>query len=648
VVKVQTLTEKLIESHLVEGSIIPGEEIGIRIDHTLMQDSLGTLVALEFEAMNVPRVKTELSVCFIDHNTLQDDYRNADDHVYLAGFAAKYGLVYSKPGNGICHQVFLERFAAPGKTLLGADSHTPTAGAVGCLSIGAGGLDVAAAMAGEAFYLEAPQINGVELTGKLPPFVSAKDVALEVLHRLGVRGGVGKALEYYGSGVMGLTVPERGTIANMGAETGASTSIFPSDEATRRFLEAQGRPGAWTELRGDDGSDYCERLSIDLGELEPLIALPHSPGNVREVKEVEGRKVDQVCVGSCTNSSLSDLRVVAHLLKSRTINPSVSLTVSPGSKQVLSYLAASGELKYIVDSGARLLECACGPCIGMGQAPPTGGASLRTFNRNFKGRSGTPSASVYLCSPETAIASALSGVITDPRCLGEYPKLVDPHRFTVNDSLLVRPAETSEESEVVRGPNIKPLPEFKPLPPTFEGEVLLKLGDDVTTDDIIAGGAKVLPLRSNIPEISRYVFEQLDGGFYSRAVQKGGGFLVAGVNYGQGSSREHAALAPKYLGIQAIIARSFARIHKTNLVNFGVMPLEFRDDAGYGMIGQGDRLRLDARDPCNVRLVNVSRGDEVAVKLDVGSRGVEMLMRGGRLAQIREKMLRGGQHARAT
>jgi aconitate hydratase len=640
VVEVQTLTEKLIGSHLLEGSMTPGEEIGVRIDHTLIQDSLGTLAALEFEAMKVPRVRTELSVCFVDHNTLQDDYRNADDHVYLAGFSAKHGLVYSRPGNGICHQVFLERFAAPGKTLLGADSHTPTAGAVGCFSMGAGGLDVAAAMAGEPFYLEAPRVVGVELVGMLPAFVSAKDVALEVLRRVGVSGGVGKALEYYGSGVEGLSVPERGTIANMGAETGATTSIFPSDQVTRRFFEAQGRLDVWAELRGDDGAEYHERFSINLGELEPMIALPHSPGNVRKVAEVQGLAVDQVCVGSCTNSSLSDLRVVARLLRGRAIHPRVSFTVSPGSKQVLSHLAAGGELRDIVDSGARLLECACGPCIGMGQAPSTGGVSLRTFNRNFKGRSGTPSAKVYLCSPETAVASAVAGVVTDPRSLGEHPAMVDPRRFKVNDSLLVQPSETPDTVQIIRGPNIKPLPEFKPLPPTLKGEVLLRLGDDVTTDDIIAGGAKVLPLRSNIPEISRYVFEQIDPGFHGRAAEKGGGFLVAGANYGQGSSREHAALAPKYLGVQAIIAASFARIHKSNLVNFGVMPLEFRDDAGYTRIGQGDRLLIDAEDPRDVRLVNVSRGLEVAVKLDVGSRARETLMGGGRLAYIREKTRR--------
>ncbi|MFH2109644.1 MAG: aconitate hydratase [Candidatus Bathyarchaeota archaeon] len=639
-VEVRTLTEKLIESHLLEGSMAPGDEMGVRIDHTLIQDSLGTLAALEFEAMKVPRVATELSVCFVDHNTLQDDYRNADDHVYLAGFSAKHGLVYSRPGNGICHQVFLERFAAPGKTLLGADSHTPTAGAVGCLSIGAGGLDVAAAMAGEPFYFEAPRVVGVELVGRLTPFVSAKDIALEVLRRVGVSGGVGKALEYTGPGVEGLSVPERGTIANMGAETGATTSIFPSDQATWRFLEAQGRPDAWAELKSDEGAKYHERLSIDLGELEPLIALPHSPGNVRKVAEVQGLAIDQVCVGSCTNSSLSDLRVVARLLRGRTIHPRVSLTVSPGSKQVLSHLAAGGELKTIIESGARLLECVCGPCIGMGQAPPTGSVSLRTFNRNFRGRSGTPSAKVYLCSPETAVASAVTGVITDPRSLGEYPELVDPGRFNVNDGLLVWPSKTPDEVQIIRGPNIRPLPEFKPLPATLEGEVLLRLGDDVTTDDIIAGGAKVLPLRSNIPEISRHVFEQIDPGFHGRAAEKGGGFLVAGANYGQGSSREHAALAPKYLGVHAIIAVSFARIHKSNLVNFGVMPLEFRDDAGYTRIGQGDRLLIDAGDPRDVRLVNVSRGLEVAVKLDVGQRARETLMGGGRLVYIREKTRR--------
>jgi aconitate hydratase len=632
----KTLTEKLIESHLVEGAMTRGEEIGIRIDHTLIQDSLGTLADLEFEAMRVPQVKTELSVSFVDHNTLQDDFRNADDHKYLASVAAKHGLVYSKPGNGICHQVFLERFAAPGKTLLGGDSHTTTAGGVGCLSIGAGGLDVAAAMAGEPFYLEMPSIIGVELAGRLPEFVSAKDIILEVLLRIGVKGAVEKALEYYGSGVEGLSVPERGTIANMGAETGATTSIFPSDEVTRKFLKVQGRPDTWVELKRDPGAKYDEHFRIDLDELEPLIALPHSPGNVKKVKDVEGLKIDQVCVGSCTNSSLTDLRVVAHLLRGRVIHPCVSFTVSPGSRQVLSYLSMSGELSYIVDSGARLLECTCGPCIGMGQAPLTDGVSLRTFNRNFIGRSGTESAKVYLCSPETAVASAINGSITDPRRLEEYPKIVNPDRFMVNDNLLIEPSETPDKVQIIRGPNIKSLQEFNPLPPIQKGEVLLKLGDNVTTDDIIPGGAKVLPLRSNIPEISRYVFEQVDRDFSIKAMEKGGGFIVGGENYGQGSSREHAAIAPKYLGVKAVIAKSFARIHKTNLVNFGIMPLEFKNETDYTKIERGDVLHIDSLDLDNIKLENISQNLKFTVNLNIGSRARVTLMKGGKLAYIRD------------
>jgi aconitate hydratase len=633
----KTLTEKLIESHLVEGELIKGKEIGIRIDHTLFPDSTGTLVILQFEAMRVPSVKTELSVCFVDHNTLQNDYRNADDHRYLSSAASKYGLIFSKPGNGICHQVFLERFAAPGKTLLGGDSHSTTAGGMGALSIGAGGLDVAAAMVGEPYYLEVPSIIGVELTGRLQEFVSAKDIILEVLRRIGVKGAVGTVLEYHGSGVKGLSVPERGTITNMGTETGATSSIFPSDETTKKFLTAQGRPDAWVELKADPGAEYDENIHINLDELEPLIALPHSPGNVTTVKEVEGVKLDQVCVGSCTNSSLKDMQMVAHLLKDNKIDKDVSFTVSPGSRQVLTHLTETGELSYMINAGARILECTCGPCIGMGQAPPTNGVSMRTFNRNFKGRSGTPSAQVYLCSPETATASAINGVITDPRILGEYPRIEAPEKFIINDNLLLKPFKTSEKVQIVRGPNIKPLPEFKPLALEHVGEVLLKLGDDVTTDDIMPAGAKLLPLRSNIPEISKHIFEQVDSGFYSKAIEKGGGFIVGGENYGQGSSREHAAIAPKYLGIKAVIAKSYARIHKTNLVNFGIIPLEFKDQTDYNRIEQDDQIQIDISDRENVKLRNITRRHEYSLGLNLNLRAHDILMKGGKLAQIRER-----------
>ena len=632
----KTLTVKLLESHLIDGEMIKGEEIGIKIDHTLIQDSTGTLADLQFEAMKLPSVKTELSLSFADHNTLQNDHRNADDHKYLASIASKYGLIFSKPGNGICHQVFLERFAAPGKTLLGSDSHTTTAGGVGSLSIGAGGLDVAVAMAGEPYYLEVPSVIGVELSGCLQDFVSAKDVILEVLRRIGVKGAVGKVLEYHGSGVKGLSVPERGTITNMGTETGATSSIFPSDETTKKFLKSQGRPEAWTELSADSGVEYDEYIHIDLDDLEPLIALPHSPGNVKTVKEVEGMKLDQVCVGSCTNSSLKDLQTVAQLLKNQKIDSNVSFTVSPGSRQVLTHLTETGELSYLIGAGARILECTCGPCIGMGQAPPTDGVSLRTFNRNFKGRSGTPSAQVYLCSPETATASAINGVITDPRTIGDYPRIEAPEKFIINDNLLLKPSKTPENVQILRGLNIKPLPEFKSLDSEYVGEVLLKLGDNVTTDDIMPAGAKLLPLRSNIPEISKHVFEQVDFGFYSKATEKGGGFIVGGENYGQGSSREHAAIAPKYLGVKAVIVKSFARIHKSNLVNFGIIPLKFKDKTDYNRIEQGDKIQLDISDRENVKLRNITRRHEYSLELNLNLRGYDILMKGGKLAQIRE------------
>jgi aconitate hydratase len=633
----KTLAEKVIAQHLVEGKMETGEQIGLRIDHTLTQDSTGTLAYLEFEAMGVPRVQTKLSLSFVDHNMLQNDFRNADDHRYLQDVAAKYGIVFSRPGNGICHQIHLERFARPCYTLLGSDSHTPTAGGMGMIAIGAGGLDVAAAMAGEPFYLEMPSIMGVKLTGKLTPFASAKDVILEVLRRLSVKGGVNKILEYFSSGVKTLSVPERATITNMGTETGATTSIFPSDEVTKAFLKSQGRENQWIPLTADDDAEYSEVLEVDLGQVEPLIALPHSPDNVKAVSDVEGTSVDQVCIGSCTNSSLRDLKTVAALLKGKTVSNRVSLTISSGSRQVLENLAASGDLVDIIRAGARILENGCGPCIGIGQAPQTDAVSIRTFNRNFKGRSGTQSAQVYLASPETAVAAALYGEITDPRKLGEYPKITLPEKVLIEYSMFIFP-DKPFKGEVRRGPNIKPLPKFKPIPDRFTGEVLLKAGDNVSTDDILPGGSEVMSLRSNIPEISKHVFRYVDSSFAERALAKGGGLIVGGENYGQGSSREHAALAPKYLGVKAVIAKSFARIHLANLVNFGIVPLTFMDKQDYAAVAQGDMLDLDVkglkRDLC---VKDPSKGVEFRVELDLSDREKELLRAGGKLAAIKAK-----------
>jgi len=634
----KNLAEKVISKHLIDGRMEPGEQIGVSIDYTLTQDSTGTLTYLEFEAMGVPRVKTKLSLSFIDHNMLQNDFRNADDHRYLQGVAAKYGVIFSRPGNGICHQLYLERFATPGFTLLGSDSHTPTAGGMGMIAMGAGGLDVAAAMAGEPFYIEMPSIMGIKLTDALSPFVSAKDVILEVLSKLTVKGGVNKILEYFGSGVTTLSVPERGTIANMGTETGATTSIFPSDEVTRAFLKAQEREAQWVELKADDGARYDENLEVNLKKVEPLIALPHSPDNVKPVSEVEGTPVDQVCIGSCTNSSLRDLKIVAALLKDKKINEKVSLTISPGSRQVLENLAASGELVHIIKAGARVIENACGPCIGIGQAPPTDGVSLRTFNRNFYGRSGTQSAKVYLVSPETAVASAIHGEITDPRKLGTYPEITLPEKIMIDDSMFVFPTEKTHAGKIVRGPNIKPLPNFPPIPDRLQGAVLLKLGDNVSTDDILPGGSEILALRSNIPEISKYAFRYVDPSFADRALKKGGGFIVGGENYGQGSSREHAALSPRYLGVRAIIAESFARIHLANLVNFGIIPLTFVDKQDYSGVSQGDVLDVDVRGlKKNLCIKNVTKGLEIQVDLSLSDREKDVIKAGGKLASIKAR-----------
>ncbi|MFX1280230.1 MAG: aconitate hydratase [Promethearchaeota archaeon] len=637
----KTLTEKVIEQHLVEGKLERGTDIAIKIDQTLTQDATGTMAYLQFEAIGIDRVQTELSVSYVDHNTLQTDFKNPDDHRYLQSIAAKYGLYFSRPGNGICHQVHLERFARPGKTLLGSDSHTPTGGGVGSIAIGAGGLDVAAAMAGEAFRLKMPKIVNVYLTGKLPDFVSAKDVILEILRRIGVKGAVNKVLEYTGPGIKSLTVPERGTITNMGTETGATTSIFPSDEITKEFLKAQEREAQWIALEPDDDAEYDEIIEINLSDLEPLVAEPHSPGNVKTVKEIEGLKVDQVCIGSCTNSSLRDLKAVASILKDKTIDEKTVLTVSAGSRQVVEHIIHSGEMLDLLKAGARILENACGPCIGMGLAPKSDAVSLRTFNRNFLGRSGTRSAQVYLVSPETAAVSALTGKLTDPRSFGKLPKGEMPKKFFVNDNMIIPPLpfEKAKEVEIVRGPNIKPLPEFNPLPDKLEGEVLLKVEDDITTDHIMPAGANILPLRSNIPEISKYVFNVIDESFHDRSLEKKGGFVVGGDNYGQGSSREHAAIAPKYLGLKAVIVKSFARIHLANLVNFGIVPLTFENKGDYDKIDQGDKFEIDLTtlQSGKVVLKNLTKNFEVSLIHSLSETEIEVLKAGGKLPHIKQK-----------
>ena len=595
----RNIVEKIIAAHLVGGSMVPGEEAALRIDQTLTQDATGTMAYLEFESMGLDRVKTERSVAYIDHNTLQSGFENADDHRYIQSVAKKHGIWFSRPGNGICHQVHLERFGVPGKTLIGSDSHTPTAGGLGMLAFGAGGLDVAVAMGGGAYYITMPKVIKVELSGALRPFVTAKDVSLEILRILSVKGGVGYVIEWGGEGVKTLSVPERATITNMGAELGATSSIFPSDEQTRKFLQAQGREGDFTPLASDPDAKYDRVIEIDLSALEPLIACPHMPDNVVTVSSLKGTKVDQVCIGSCTNSSLLDMLKAAALLKGRTIAPGVSLSVSPGSKQVLTMLADSGALSDILASGARLLECACGPCIGMGFSPNSGGVSLRTFNRNFLGRSGTADARVYLVSPETAVASAITGEITDPRTLGlDKIDVSLPERFKIDDSAVLPPASPEEaaEVEVLRGPNIKELPQGRALGDCISAELTLKLGDNITTDHIMPAGAKILPYRSNIPKLSEFCFGVCDSSFPERAKAAEQSIIVGGANYGQGSSREHAALVPLYLGVRAVIAKSFARIHAANLVNAGILPLTFKDPADYDALKQGDRLKISGID----------------------------------------------------
>ena len=632
----ETLVQKILEEHIVEGSFEKGAEVGLRVDQTLTQDSTGTLAYLQFEALGIPRVKTKLSVSYIDHNTLQTDCRNADDHRYLQSVAQKYGVILSKAGNGICHQVHLERFARPGWTLLGSDSHTSTAGGIGMIAIGAGGLDVAVAMGGGPYYIRVPRIFGIRLVGELPPLVSAKDVVLEVLRRIGVKGGVGKILEYCGPGVEALTVPERATIANMGAETGATASIFPSDELTHRFLEAQGRADQWIGLKADGDAAYDEAMDIDLSTLEPLVAKPHSPENVVPVAEVEGLSVDQVCIGSCTNSSYQDLMTVASILRGRKVNSEVSLAISPGSRQVLEMLAQNGALADIVKAGARILEASCGPCIGMGQAPATAEVSVRTFNRNFKGRSGTADAQIYLVSPETAAVTALNGVLTDPRKFGEAPKIEMPKKFIVDDNLFVYPSETPEKVRIVRGLNIKPVPVRRKLPAKLEGVVLIKVGDNITTDHIMPAGAKILPLRSNIPAMADHVFETVNPVFPKRAKEKNGGFIVAGKNYGQGSSREHAALAPMYLGVKGVVAKSFARIHRANLVNYGIVPLVFQSLSDYERLSNDDVLELDlSRLEEEPILKNRTEQLNIPVKHDLTSRELRILKAGGLLNFIK-------------
>jgi aconitate hydratase len=635
----QNLTRKILADHLVSGELTPGGEIGVRVDQTLTQDATGTMAYLQFEAMDIPRVRTKLSVSYIDHNMLQTGFENADDHRFLQSIAAKYGIYFSRPGNGICHQVHLERFSTPGDILLGSDSHTPTSGGAAMLAIGAGGLDVAVAMAGGPFNVMMPRVVGVHLTGKLQPWVAAKDIILELLRRLSVKGGVGKIIEYFGEGVASLSVPARGTITNMGAELGATTSVFPSDERTREYFRAQKREEMWRALSADADADYDEVVEIDLDRLGPMIARPQSPDNVVPIEEVEGTKLAQVCVGSCTNSSFHDLTVTAAVLKGRKVNSGLSMTVTPGSRQVFNMIARSGALPDLIESGARILESACGPCIGMGQSPPSDSASLRTFNRNFPDRSGTPNDRVYLASPEVAAASALAGEIADPRKLGTPPAVETPSEFIIDDDFIIPPPESGDGVEVVRGPNIKPLPLAQPLAQTIKAPVLIKLGDNISTDDILPAGSKVLPLRSNIPAISEYVFHYKDPEFAAKAKEAGESIIVGASNYGQGSSREHAALAPMYLGVKAVLAKTYARLHHTNLVNFGILPLVFKEEADRDGINVGDVLELqDVRDTIRsgeVTVRNTTQGREFTATHNLSERQIEVLLEGGQLNYVK-------------
>ncbi|MFP3983038.1 MAG: aconitate hydratase [Desulfurivibrionaceae bacterium] len=637
----KTVAEKIIESHLVEGDLVKGEEIGLRIDQTLTQDATGTMAYLEFEAIGIPRVKTEISVCYVDHNLVQSDFRNADDHRFLQSVARKYGLYFSPPGNGISHQINLERFGLPGKTLLGSDSHTPTGGGLGMLAIGAGGLDVAMAMAGKPFYMIMPRIYGIKLTGRLSPWVSARDVLLEILRRLTVKGGVGYIMEYFGPGVKDLSVTDRAVITNFGAELGATTSVFPSDENTREFLESQGRAEGWQEIAADPDASYDETMEVDLSSLEPLIACPSSPDNVVKVSEVEGKPVSQVLVGSCSNSSLRDLMVVAKTLETRELDRNVSFEINPGSRQVLVNLDKQGDMLTLIQAGARIHQAGCLGCIGMGQAPATDSISLRTFPRNFPGRSGTKDDLVYLCSPEVAVASAVTGRICDPRKLGDFPDFTLPDHYLPGDARIEPPLKDTSEIKIIRGPNIAPFPDLSPLPETWEGTVLLKTGDNITTDHIMPAGSHILPLRSNIPAISEYVFHCLDEGFVDRAQKSGPGMVVGGENYGQGSSREHAALAPRYLGVEVKLVKSFARIHKANLINFGILPLTFMNPEDYDVIKEGGRVvipqvRKALEDGDGVIQVEID-GRTVKAGLDVSPRHREILLAGGLLNWAREQ-----------
>lgn len=638
-----TIAQKIIKNHLLSGEMVTGTDIGLRIDQTLTQDATGTMAYLEFEAMGVPRVKTEKSVAYIDHNTLQTGFENADDHRFIQTVCKKHGIYFSRPGNGICHQVHLERFGKPGKTLIGSDSHTPTGGGIGMLAMGAGGLDVAVAMGGGAYYITMPKMVRVNLTGKLRPWVSAKDVILEVLRIMSVKGGVGKIIEYGGEGVKTLTVPERATITNMGAELGATTSIFPSDEITREFLKAQGREEDYTELSSDPDAVYDEVIDIDLSTLKPMAACPHSPDNVKTIEELAGGKIDQVCIGSCTNSSYLDLMRVAAILKGKTVHPDVSLAIAPGSKQVYNMLALNGALGDLIAAGARILECACGPCIGMGQSPNSKGISLRTFNRNFEGRSGTADGQIYLVSPETAAASAITGVFTDPTTLGEEVKIELPEKFLINDNMVTPPApeEDMDKVEVLRGPNIKPFPTTKPMEDTIKASCALKVGDNITTDHIMPAGAKILPLRSNIPAISNYCFTVCDKDFPERAKMLGSSVIVGGANYGQGSSREHAALAPLYLGVKAVLVKSFARIHRSNLINAGILPLTFVNESDYDKISLGEELVLpDVKkiilEGGDVVVENVTTGEKIMAKCELTGRTRDIILAGGLLNYTKE------------
>ena len=638
-----TIAQKIIKNHLLSGDMTVGSEIGLRIDQTITQDATGTMAYLEFEAMGIDRVRTELSVAYIDHNTLQTGFENADDHRFIQSVAKKRGLRFSRPGNGICHQVHLERFGIPGKTLIGSDSHTPTGGGIGMLAMGAGGLDVAVAMGGGAYYITMPKMVRVNLKGKLQPWVAAKDIILKVLQIMSVKGGVGKIVEYGGEGVKTLSVPERATITNMGAELGATTSIFPSDDITRAFLKAQGREKDWVELSADDDAVYDEVIDIDLNELVPLAAMPHMPDNVKSCQEIGKIKIDQVCIGSCTNSSLMDMLKVAAILKGKTVCPSVSLSIAPGSKQVLNMLALCGALSDMIDAGARILESACGPCIGMGQSPNSKGVSLRTFNRNFEGRSGTADAGIYLVSPEVAAASALTGVLTDPRELGEMPEIEMPDEFIINDNMIAMPAsvEDADSVEVMYGPNIKPFPKTEAMPADITAKAVLKVGDNITTDHIMPAGAKILPYRSNIPYLSNFCFKQCDEKFAEHCKQAGKGIIIGGANYGQGSSREHAALVPLYLGVKAVITKSFARIHCANLVNAGIIPFTFADETDYDKISVNDELCLEnIRDSIangtDVTLKNLTTGESYKLDYQLSERQRDILLAGGLLDYTRE------------